>query len=503
MSGPIKTVAVIGRDVAVWLSAAALKRALGKTGLEVQVVELTSLLQAPDVYAAVPSIRGLHRLLGIDEDIVVRASDAVPMVGQRFSNWSETAPSLMHAFENDPPPGTDLSFVQYWLKGRMEGLKADLAHFSLGASAASQGRVPLAGDDSDLALSAGFGFHLDAPAYAHLLKQFAHHVGVTSRPTGSLEIETDGDRIRAVILDDGTHVKADLFIDATGAEAVLLTKLPSAKFESWRKWFPADRLLSASAPRLSELPAFSQISAIREGWVGLFPLRSRTAVTAVYASSLISDADVADSLSVVAGMPIRGDVIVAPLTPGMQDQAWIGNCVAIGEAAVTAEPLNAVQIHLAHAFVSHLVNLFPSDAGDMPEAVAFNRSVRRVAENVRDYQLAHYKLNQRFNDSFWIRARDAEVPETLERKLRLFGLRGIVPLYDDESFFEWNWSELFIGHGLLPKDYDPRIDHFSDEDHIRKVQSRMQSVAQRVQAMPSVSDVLRSVVGTRPETVDA
>ena len=502
MSGRVRTVAVVGRDAALWITAAALKRAFGSTGVEVSAVELPSLLQSEDVYATVPSVRGLHRMLNLDEDIVIKACDAVPLVGQRFSNWSEAAPPLMHAFESEPPAGADLGFIQYWLKGRLEGLKVDLSHFGVGTSAASQGRVPLAGENSDPSLSARVGFHLDARAYVNLLKQFSQHLGVSARSARSLEVKVKSVRIRAVVLDDGTRIEADLFIDASGSEALLLGQLPGANFTSWRRWFPADRILAASAPPLPELPAFSQISAIREGWVGLFPLRHRTAVVAAYDSSLISDEDLLESIPIVARMPIGGDAVVSSIAPGMQSQPWIGNCVGIGEAAVTAEPLDAVQIHLIHAFVSHLVNLLPADRAQMPEAHAFNREVCRLAENVRDFQLTHYALNRRFNDRFWNRARDAGVPETLERKLSMFKRRGIVPMYDDESFHEWNWAELFIGHGLMPDEYDPRIDMVPDDEHVAKVQSRMRSVAEYVRAMPSVNEVISSAVGAPREDVN-
>jgi tryptophan halogenase len=373
----------------------------------------------------------------------------------------------------------------------------------VGTSAALQGRVPLTGENADPSLSAGFGFHLDARGYANLLKQFALHLGVFASNSGSVEVKVKSERVRSVILDDGTRIEADLFVDATGAEALLLGKLPGTDFASWRQWFPADRILATSAPPLPELPAFSQISAIREGWIGLFPLRNRTAVVATYDSSLISDEDLLESIPIVARMPVSGDAVVAPIAPGKQSRPWIGNCVAIGEAAVTAEPLDAVQIHLVHAFVSHLINLFPADNAEMPEARAFNREVGRLAENVRDFQLAHYRLNRRFNDRFWNRAREAQVSETLERKLRMFQRRGIVPMYDDESFHEWNWAELFIGHGLTPDEYDPRVDMVPDEEHVAKVQSRMRAVAEYVRAMPSVDEVLSSVLGAHREGVDA
>lgn len=503
MSGPVRKVAVVGRDAAVWIAAASLNRALGRAGVDVQVVELPSMLQAPDVYAAVPSIRGLHRLLGLDESIVLRACDAVPMVGQRFSNWSQAAPPFLLAFENEPPPGGDFSFTQYWLKGRLEGLKVDLSHFGIGSAAALQGRVPIDQEPDDQSLSAGFGYHLDARAYTGLLKAFALHNGVRSIPAHTVHVEADGDRITAITTAEGTRIEAQLYVDATGAHGTLIGKLKGAQFDSWREWFGADRMLSASAPSLASLPAFSQISAFGAGWVGLFPLRSRTGVTAIYDSAEISDQELVDSLPVIARMPISGDAVVSPLEPGMQQRPWIGNCVAIGEAAVAAEPLDGVHIHLAHALVSHLVTLFPADSESMPEADSFNRTVRRVAENVRDFQFSHYKLNRRYDDPFWNSAREAAAPATLERKIRMFQLRGLLPVYDDEAFSEWSWAQSFFGHGLMPEDHDPRIDVVADEEHVLKVQRRMRDVADRVRHLPTVEAFLTRADSSRGEFADA
>ena len=63
----MKSVAVVGRDASLWLAAAALQRALGRTGLRVHAVELESRLAEVDAYAAVPTLGSLHRLLGLDE----------------------------------------------------------------------------------------------------------------------------------------------------------------------------------------------------------------------------------------------------------------------------------------------------------------------------------------------------------------------------------------------------------------------------------------------------
>ena len=112
MSEHIQSVAVVGRDAPLWLAAAAIQRALGRTGVKVCAVELESRLADVDVYAAVPSLAAMHRLLGLEEGLVLGVCKAVPMVGQRFSNWAKGAPPFTLAYDDEPPPGSDLPCLQ-------------------------------------------------------------------------------------------------------------------------------------------------------------------------------------------------------------------------------------------------------------------------------------------------------------------------------------------------------------------------------------------------------
>jgi tryptophan halogenase len=196
------------------------------------------------------------------------------------------------------------------------------------------------------------------------------------------------------------------------------------------------------------------------------------------------------ALPILAGMAVGGDAAVAELRPGMRPRPWIGNCVAVGEAAISLDPLDAVQLHLVHIGVSHLITFFPVDADEMPEAAVYNRALASHARNLRDFQIAHYKLNRRYDEPFWDEAREVEGPESLDAKIRLFAARGKTLLYDDESFQEQNWSAVLIGHGVAPASYDPRVDRIAPEEHIAMVQQRLRDVAIEVKAMPRVEEFL-------------
>lgn len=489
MSGRVRQIVVVGADAAAWMAAAALQRSLSGTGVRVRVIELPTLVPPADAYSALPELAGFHHRIGLEEGLLFSLCKAVPIAGQRFSNWSGAAPPFIHGYDRPPPPGAGLGFTPLWLKGRQRGLRTDHENFSVGAVAAKAGRVPLPTEVPEL--RSAFGYNIDAGAYSALLRHFATRGGVESETATVADVEIEGERIAAIILADGERVEADLFVDASGPRASLIGRMPGGDLESWREWLPCDRMLVASAKALKPLPAFSQISAFQQGWVGLFPLQDRTAIVAAYDSRRISDEGVLDRLQALANLPVNGDAFVSALAQGIRRRTWIGNCVAIGESAFSLEPLDAVQLHIAHYCISQLMTLFPVAAGSSsPEAELYDRVIRRAAINLRDFQVAHYALNRRFDMPLWDGCRDAAPPQTLQRKFDVFAARGRVPLYDDETFQEQGWESLFLGHGLMPQSYDPRVDAVPEQDHIAQIQARMNDVAGLVEAMPSVGDFI-------------
>lgn len=483
------SVAVVGRDASLWLTAAALQRALGRTGLRVHAVELEPRVSPVDAHAALPSLASLHRLLGLDERVVLEVCKAVPMAGQRFSNWAMGGAPFLLAFDDEPPAGSGLPFVQFWAKAVTEGLRVGLEDFSFGTGCARLGVVPVR-DDEDAPLSASYGYHLDASAYAALVKQLALRLGVQATRADLRNVEVAGDMIEGLELDDGTRLSADLYVDASGREARLIGGFATAEFESWSVWLPCDRSLAASAPRLSSLPSFSQISAFRGGWVGLLPLQDRTAVVAVYDSSAASDSEVVELAGVVSQLPITGEAVVGDIHPGAMCSPWIGNCVAVGEAAIAVDPIDAVELHVTHGCISHLVSLFPATAGEFPEAEAYNAAIRSFGSNLRDFQAAHYLFNRRFDEPMWDRARDAAPPPGLARKAEMFKARATIPMNDEETFQEQSWAALLTGCGIVPEGYDPRVGNLPREVHMDLVQQRLRTVASLARKMPKVEQFL-------------
>nr|MBA4769515.1 tryptophan 7-halogenase [Sphingobium sp.] len=484
---PINQVVVIGRDAPAWMAAAAIARSFGAAGVTVRVIELPSLLRATDCYSALPALDGYHLRVGLDDRVVLATCKAVPIAGQRFNDWAAAGGAFLYGYDREVAEAR-LEFTHSWTKGRQEGLKSEFETFSLAAMAARAGRVPVPQEGASIC--ATFGYNMDARTYAALLRHCTLGLGMAAKQAMLADVELEGERIAAVILDDGERVEADLFIDASGPEGLLIGRLPGTELESWRKWLPCDRIMVASTRALHPLPSFSQISAFGQGWIGLFPMQDRTGIVAAYDSRHIMAEEMAESLPALARAPIDSEVAVSQVDQGIRRRCWVGNCVAIGESAFALEPLDAVQLHIAHNCISQLMTLFPVDADQFPEAEAYDGIIRYVASNLRDFQTAHYKLNQRIGEPLWDLCRNMAVPDTLQRKLDIFAARGHVPLHDFETFQTSSWASLFIGHGLIPQSFDPRLDSIQEQEQIAEVHRRIETIVRQVQGFPSVEDFI-------------
>lgn len=489
---PVKKVVIVGRDDALWLSANVLWRALGQSGLDITVVELPSLLRPGDVYPTLKQQEAYHNLIGINEGPMMKAAHATYTLGQRFNNWSKTKPPFIHGYSTYGRPLNRVSFHHYWVKARAQGLKAEFDDFSLNAVAAKYGRFFLPGEAVDGFAICDYAYHLEAQGYCHVLKTVALDRKI-KHITGRLaEVARDplSSDITAVTLTDGQTIEGDFFIDASGAESALLGEGLEVGFDSWRQWFPCDRLMTTYAAPLAPLPPFSQVSAFRSGWAGLYPLRNCTAVQQVYTSHDLTDEAAFEAAGIFTSLKLNPDAVVTPFTAGTRRRFWEKNCVAIGEAAAVLDPIDSVRMHVNLLGLSHLISLFPINRDCGIESTEYNRNVQSSLERIRDYQLCHYVLNQRFDQPFWDHCRNIEVPDALRYKLDLFEARGNLVVYDDETFEEDDWLSMLLGHGLIPKAYDPLADQVSDAEAIQHFQKMLGFIKAAVEPMKPMEETL-------------
>jgi tryptophan halogenase len=485
----IKKIVIVGRDADAWLSALMLQLSFLKseTPVEVHLVELPSKLHPNDAYAVLPSHKVLHKVLGISESLLFKTSAGQYALGQRFVNWSGNTSQFFHGYDTHGVNMGYVDFLQYWIKARQKGFDVPLEDFSLGVEVAKQGRFLVFNDESQSFSKATYGYHLNALTYLGLIAKAAVKSGLRHHVKQIKSIASNSDRISSVTLDDGSIIEGDFFIDASGEDAVLISRIEEeSNLENWQKWLPCDRRIKLSAPPLSPAPVFAQIAAFKQGWIGFFPLPGRTAITASYSSQEVSSGEVLNTINLMSRAKIEHPVEENTVCAARKKH-WVGNCVAIGTAAVNLDTLDATQLHILHLGLSLLRTLFPVDKQAMIEASVFNQKMQSFSINLRDFQIAHYKLNKRHGDTFWDKLRDMAVPDSLSDKIQLFAYRGHVALREEETFQEESWASIFVGHGLIPQTYDPLVDKVSEAEYMQQFQRILQYISTETQNMPSMA----------------
>lgn len=484
MSGRIDHVVMVGSDAPLWLAAAVLAKALGPSGLTVEAVELPATVTAAHHYASLPSLEALHTQLRIDETELLRGTGGAFTLGWNFADQQERVPAFLHPFGAFGTRIEGQDFFPHWLRARSYGLSVPLEDFSLTAAAARQGRLFIPDRESDTYAVSDYGYHLPALPYASFLKGVALKAGVTAHQARMVEVLRDGGLITGLRLEDGRLVGGDFFIDATG-EAALLIGTSGNSWESWRGRFPADRVLTAAAPRFASIPVYAETRAFAEGWVALRPRQNGTGITIAWSGALADEA----SIAAKSGFALEG-VRVRESDPGTRERVWDGNCAALGRAACSLDPLHDLDLFTVQLGLISLLRYFPRSAEQGAARDEYNRVMRAHLTHLRDFQSLHYAL-ARYDGPFWENARTAPLSGDLAHRIDLFRARGEIAPWEQDDFTPDSWRAFLIGHGLFPDSYPPAADLFPPDALKAQFRQMLGFVAGQVLRQPTHDGYLR------------
>lgn len=494
----VRSVIVLGRDVDLWLTAAALARALGGCGVRVEAVELASRLQPGDIAATLPPLEALHAKLGLGEAEVILETAGAFSLGQSFAPGSNRPPPFFHAWGSYGRPIEDIEFFHLWQRARRQGLAVPLQGFCLTAVAAQNGRM-LVPDQTTYAFGrTDYGYHLHTAPYAALLKSLARAQGVRVHEAEHVDVERGGAEasIAALMLEGGRRLQADLFVDASGVDALLLGGAMAVPLHSWRRHLAPRSVLFARAPVFTSIPPFAEIRIGPDGWTALHPTRAATGIVHASDVGTSGTADIAAAATAAAGAELT-DITLRRVEPGIRDAAWQGNCVGVGEAAAVFDPIHDVGLHALQLGLVHLLTLFPAGNDFTAERREYNRIMRSRCERIRDFQCALYALAP-FAGPFWRRNRELQMPDTLRHKVDTFRARGHIAAMEDETFFADSWQVLFTGLGILPESLPPAVGRIPPRRLREEIDASLGRIHRKVLEQPRHDEYLARFCGGSP-----
>jgi len=486
---PVRRVVIAGGGTAGWMAAAALSRTLGKV-LDITLVESDEIGTVGVGEATIPTLVTFHRLLDINEQEFMAATQATIKLGIAFENWRDVGRDYIHSFGTTGKDHWTAGFQHFWLKGRERGLARDYGEYCLELRAAQEGKfahLPNGGIN--------YAFHLDAGLYARFLRRFSEGYGVrrVEGRIGEVAMADNGD-IAALVLADGTRIEGDLFIDCTGFRALLIGQALGVGFEDWSHWLLADSALAVQTESVREAIPYTRSIAGDAGWQWRIPLQHRVGNGIVYASRYGDDeAARATLLGSIEGEP-RTEPRLIRFRPGQRMKAWERNCVALGLAGGFLEPLESTNIHLIQRGLTRLLQSFPHVINPV-DIEEYNAQIASEITHIRDFVILHYKVTDRRDTPFWRACAEMAVPVSLQHRIDLFAETGRVFRIPNELFAENSWVQVMLGQGITPRQRHPSPDLMLDDELNHFLESIRRHVEHTVARLPRHVDYLKTYCG--------
>lgn len=494
MDNRIRSIVIVGGGTAGWMTAAALAKVLGRDYADITLVESDAIGIVGVGEATIPQINTYNRMLGLDEDEFVRRTKGSFKLGIEFVDWTRLGHRYMHPFGSYGIDMEGLSFHAFWQRLKLAGLAADVADYSLMATAAKRNKFMRPFDAGNSPLSRiTYAFHFDAGLYSLYLRSLAEESGVVRREGRIVNVVQRGEDgfIEAVELEDGDRVGGELFIDCSGFRGLLIEQTLKAGFADWSAWLPCDRAMVVPCEGVPELTPYTRSTAQKAGWQWRIPLQHRIGNGYVYCSNFISD----DEATATLLANLDGEALAEPrqvrFTTGHRRKYWDKNCVAIGLSSGFMEPLESTSIWMIQTGIARLLSNFPDRNFSQVHIDRYNRVLIEETEYIRDFLILHYKASERDDSPFWDYCRNMDIPERLDEKIRLYRDNGRTFRENDELFNDTSWFAVLTGQYGAPRSYDPVADLLSLDETRQRLDQIRQAVANSADYMTDHREFIR------------
>ena len=431
--------------------------------IQITVLETANSDAADIFYGTVtnPNSYNFHLNLGLTEaDLLLRTQSSFSY-GTDYKNWGLTKASWIQCFQGPLPSWNGIAFAHHISHGAQS-----LEHYLISAQAATKGKFahPPADKNSALA-SAEYGYHFNARDLTKLYKIIARKNGVNTISQEIALVENQKGKITGLKLNNGERLYADLYVDAAGPQAQLISTLEESDAK-------AHRSLGAlySEQNSDHLGApLRRVTSHGFGWQSVTPLQGVDAIMTVFHPQ---------SEQAARKVHPSSPTIQCEVSLGARrSQAWSGNCVALGHAAAIVEPTTPGSIMLLQMDIERFMGLIPvTDEFDI-EAKIYNDAFQTDVENIQLFNNAFFQLDGLSETPYWDIAKTTATSEKLDRKLKQFLHRGLLVHYDLEPFNDEDWTILHHGIGRQPQ----KNDVFAALSNVEKIGPQLKNKAKSIQ----------------------
>ncbi len=403
-----------------------------------------------------PTAYEFLRKVGLDEPTLFMRSNTAFCYGTRYQDW----PGQRTWMQGYAQPFKTIAGVP--LLHHLTRAETALEPILVAAQAALDGRFAHPPEDANIPLSrAEYGYQFSVNEWTQLLDAAIANSRVTVHQSNLAKIDLSDDGAGSVRLNSGDILQSDLIVDCSGQMRRAIGEFGAS--------FSRQRSVHAHMERVpvSQLSwPYRSVQADNKGWVSQTHLQNAIETLTIRS---VDDQENSEGLKVQLGH---------------LETAWIGNCVAIGQAACMLEPLTPAPMILLQRDVERLMELIPVSANMLAERREYNRRFADDVEHASLFQDVFYAIDDLPEMAFWQAAKETHGSTKLQRKLKHFENRGVLVRYDLEPFNDEDWTILHFGMKRRPQQYDLQAEQITIEEAQAWIGRFKQAIAQMVPRMP-------------------
>jgi tryptophan halogenase len=361
----------------------------------------------------------IKNFLQIDENEFLKNVDGIYKMSVKFNNFSIVNDSYHYPFANPVVDG-DLH-LSYWdiVKHFNQDLTPeDFIKYTYPASHLFLNNKVDTNEDNkfdNFDFKKNMAYHFDANKLGVFLREkyciprkVKHIVGTV------LDVNFADNKVESLTLDDGSRIKADIFVDCTGYKSILLGQKMKPRFVDTSHKLLNNRAWATPVKYkdvYKQMQPYTTATAIENGWCWYTPIASRIGNGYAYSDRftdsqqalkqfknyLAKSKNYSLTKSEIDSLPF----FQIEMKTGFYEESMIKNVVAIGMSSGFLEPLEGTGLHF---IIEETFTLFKIIEHGVPNQFlidSFNVRTKSMYQTWTDSLSMFYLLSGRTDTEYW------------------------------------------------------------------------------------------------------
>ncbi|WP_111977627.1 tryptophan halogenase family protein [Algibacillus agarilyticus] len=427
-------------------------------------IEIT-LIESPNVSTvgvgegSTPTLKRLFEMLNISEAEWMPRCNATYKLNIKFNGWSPKSgiASYSHPFPTQVDTFNTRAFMVNTRTRRM-GLDTTTLpdDFLLNGVLAQLGKGPIT--PAHFPFKVEYGYHFDSHLLGEFLAEEGQRKGVFFKQAHVQEVTQDvTGNLKSLVTNKGEVISGDFFVDCTGFASVLMQQTLGVSFKPYKENLFNDSAVVMPTAIGHTIPVETESTALSSGWCWKIPLTQRFGNGYVYSSDFINSEQAEVEFRQHLNM-LNSEASCKHLKMkvGVLSEHWSKNCIALGLSQGFIEPLEATALHLVQISTEIFIEHFEAGQFSNQHQGEYNKEISERFERIRDYIVAHYKLNTRDDSTYWLANQENEhLSESLLQLLDVWFQREDLSVEIERQnlnthFDAVSWHCLLSGYGAYP-----------------------------------------------------